>query len=173
MFAQGRVHDQNIILEQIITILHTCLLAMSKFHIPANDLDRFVRLIDTHIRTQGVEPEGINLICAMATCYKKEFSYSMQNYWNFVLQGLEMVDQKNTFKAAIACVADVARIMGRDVMEHTQMIMNKMVNYMHNIGIDRELKSEIMKCFGDLFLGVKGYGEGFVQTVIDISDKCF
>jgi len=36
----------------------------------------------------------------------------MENYWQYILQGLEMVDQKNTFKAALNCVADVARTFG-------------------------------------------------------------
>ena len=84
-----------------------------------------------------------------------------------------MIDQKTTFKAAISCVADISRIMGREVMVKSQHIMNKMVEYMHSKQVDRELKSEIMKCFGDLFLGVKGYGEKFVGSIIDISDKCF
>ena len=70
-YHSARIGDKNIILEQLITILHTTMLAMSKFHIPPTDLDKFIKLIDIHIREQGVEAEGINLICACATCYKR------------------------------------------------------------------------------------------------------
>ena len=39
--------------------------------------------------------------------------------------------------------------------------------------IDRDLKTDILKGFGDLILGLKKYGENFVETLINISENCF
>jgi hypothetical protein len=47
-----------------------------------------------------------------------------------------------------------------------------MVHYMHT-DIDKDVKSQIIRCFGDLSLGLKNCVEGFVETLLSISDECF
>jgi hypothetical protein len=47
-----------------------------------------------------------------------------------------------------------------------------MIRYMSE-NIDRELKTEILKSLGDLFLGLKRYGEKYIDTIISISSNCF
>lgn len=39
--------------------------------------------------------------------------------------------------------------------------------------IDRELKTDILKCFGDLALGLKRYTENYLDTIIEITENCF
>jgi len=39
--------------------------------------------------------------------------------------------------------------------------------------IDRQLKSDILRCFGDLVLGLKEYAAMYLETVITISNSCF
>jgi hypothetical protein len=38
--------------------------------------------------------------------------------------------------------------------------------------IDRDLKTEILRCFGDLALGIKNYSEIFVGRILEICDEC-
>jgi hypothetical protein len=66
-------------------------------------------MIDFHIKNYGPDSEAINLISAVSICYKNEFKNKLDFYWNIVIQGLMNIDQKILFKAALNCVADIAR----------------------------------------------------------------
>ena len=58
----------------------------------------------------GVEQEGINMISAIAISFKREFLQEhFEKYWNYIMQGLEMVEQKGVFKATLACISDISR----------------------------------------------------------------
>lgn len=39
--------------------------------------------------------------------------------------------------------------------------------------IDRELKTDILKCFGDLALGLKKYTESYIDPILEITQNCF
>jgi hypothetical protein len=50
------------------------------------------------------------MISAAAICFKKEFlQEQFDKYWNIVMQGLEMIEQKLVFKATLACISDISR----------------------------------------------------------------
>ena len=38
--------------------------------------------------------------------------------------------------------------------------------------IDRDLKTEILKCFGDLSLGMKNYCIDYIIPILEIVDNC-
>jgi hypothetical protein len=48
------------------------------------------------------------------------------------MQGLDSVDQKPTFKAALNCIADIARCDERRVTSYLSPIFQKLINIMHN-----------------------------------------
>ncbi len=57
IFSRRNVGDKNIILDHLISLIHTCLLAISKQGAPKPTLkDQIFSLIDTHIRNYGIEP---------------------------------------------------------------------------------------------------------------------
>lgn len=109
-YSKIKMRDQEIILNQILAIIHTSVLAMAKFPVDIDQKRKIYDLLDQHVNMFGVEVEGIHLIGAIALCYKKEFLFDQfEKYWNIVLQGLEMIDQKQTFKGALTCLQDIAR----------------------------------------------------------------
>ena len=171
-YSQRRVHDQAIILEQIMTVLHTCILALYQFQTPMTDIDKIARLIETHVRSQGVEVEGLNLISAAVSAYKYEFRHHLEKFWTYIIHGLEQVDQKPIFEAAIACVSDCTRVMKDQYADKVQLVFDKLIAFMHQ-PINRDTKSKILKSFGDLFLGAKNYGSASLPPVMDICSKCF
>ena len=40
LYAKSRIQDREIVLEQILTIIHTCILSLSKFATPSNLRDK-------------------------------------------------------------------------------------------------------------------------------------
>jgi hypothetical protein len=67
------LQDKEIILGQILTIVHTTVLAMVKFTVDHETRQKVYRLLDMHISRYGAEVEGIHLIGAVALCFKREF----------------------------------------------------------------------------------------------------
>lgn len=154
-FSRLHIADKNIVLEQLISLIHTCLLAISKSSMPKPQLkDQVFDLIDQHIRVYGVEPEGINMISAASGCFKKDFKDRIGNYWDNIMHALGQVDQKPLFKTTLTCISDIARNHEQHVADKIIKVFNILVEYMQK-NIDRDLKTEILKCFGDLALGLK------------------
>jgi len=53
--SKGHIQDKAIVIEHILTVIHTCLLALSKF-VPGNDIrDIVFKLLDDHINNFGIE----------------------------------------------------------------------------------------------------------------------
>lgn len=83
-----------------------------------------------------------------------------------------MVDQKPTFRGALTCIQDIARNNEHSLVGKLVPVYQKMIGYMHS-NIDRELKTEILRCFGDLTLGLKTYAEGHIKVLLEICGDCF
>lgn len=63
-----------------------------------------------HLNINGIEQEGINMIGVLALTFKRDFLQDQfDKYWNIVMQGLELVDQKSIFKATLNTIADISR----------------------------------------------------------------
>lgn len=170
--AKSNLADRGIVLGQIITVIHTCLLSLSKFSIQYDLKHRIYDLIDLHLQVNGIEQEGINMISALSIAFKREFLQDqLEKYWGVVIQGLELVEQKPVFKAALNCIADIARCEeGRTIQGKLAPVFEKLVKLMHNNTLDREIKIDILNCFGDLSIGLKAYDDNFVNTLINISN---
>lgn len=109
-YSKKAIADKQIVLDEILGLSHTCLLAIGRTAIPKPEFkDMVFYLIDEHIKHYGIETEVINLISAAASCYKKDFRVRMDQLWSHILMGLEMVDQKILFKATLSCLSDIAR----------------------------------------------------------------
>ena len=84
------IADKNIVLEEILSVIHTGLLALSKNPTPKMDIkDRIFHIIDDHFKCYGIETEGINMISGAAACFKKDFRNNINNYWPKIMEGLE------------------------------------------------------------------------------------
>lgn len=171
--ARGHANDKQLILEEILSLIHTCLLALSKSVITKPEFkDIIFGIIDQHILSYGVEAEGINMISAVSSCYKKDFRYKMDEYWDKAMTGLDMVEQKILFRATLSCISDIARNHEQHIIEKLTGVFSKLVGMMkHNL--DRDLKTDILKCFGDLALGLKKYTEVFLDNILEICGDCF
>ena len=109
-FSKKAIADKQIVLDEIIGLTHTCLLAIGKTAIPKPEFkDLVFNLIDQHIKCFGIETEVMNLISAAACCYKKDFRAKIDQLWGNILMGLEMPNQKLLFKATLSCLSDIAR----------------------------------------------------------------
>lgn len=87
--AKANLVDRAIVLGQIMTVIHTCLLSLSKFAIQYDLKHRIYDLIDLHIRVNGIEQEGINMISALSIAFRREFLQDqLDKYWTVVTQGL-------------------------------------------------------------------------------------
>ena len=82
-----------------------------------------------------------------------------------MIQGLEMVDQKPIFKSALTCIQDIARNNEHKLIGKLTPVFLKLIEYMHD-NIERELKTEILRCFGDLTLGLKNFSEMYIDNLL-------
>jgi hypothetical protein len=171
--AKANLPDHEIVLAQIITVVHTCLLSLAKFPMQFDLKHKIYDLIDLHLRINGVEQEGIHMISALAIAFKREFLQDQfEKYWDVVMRGLDSVDQKPTFKAALNCIADISRCDEAKVVARLVPVFQQLVTLMHN-SHDREIKTEILNCFGDLSIGLKNNGDSIVPMLIQICNDCF
>lgn len=71
--------------------------------------------------------------------------------------GLLQIDQKPVFKAALQCISDISRSNEFKMFNKVTPVFIQLIRYVQS-NIDRDLKTEILRCFGDLSLGLKDYG---------------
>lgn len=72
-FFQKNITDLEIILQSILSIMNTSILALENT-VPKHDLmNRIISVIDNHIRRFGIEDEGINMISCMVVVFSKNF----------------------------------------------------------------------------------------------------
>lgn len=79
---------------------------------------------------------------------------------------LENIEQKILFKAALSCISDLSRIYETEISHQTANVFNRLLNFMYLPNIDREIKTEILRGFGDLQLGLRKYGVVFIQKIL-------
>ena len=110
-YTKTKMRDQGIVLNQLITIIHTCVLSLSAYVQLENDTKiKVFELTNYHIEIHGCESEGINMISAMTLSFKKDIKMDLlDSYVKYAISGLDMLNQKDTFKAALNCLADFAR----------------------------------------------------------------
>ena len=108
------------------------------------------------------------MISAAASCYKKDFRTKIDQLWGYILTGLDMVDQKLLFKATLSCLSDIARNHEHYIAQKLNFVFSKLVDIMRHQNIDRDIKTEILKCFGDLSLGLKTQTEPYLDTILEI-----
>lgn len=105
-----KINDLEIVHTQLIAIIHTSVLALTKYSVDIDTRRKVIDLIDAHINIYGVEAEGINLISAAAISFKSEFFREyFERYWKVINDGLMQIDQKLAFKATLNCISDIAR----------------------------------------------------------------
>lgn len=164
--------DINFLVEQIISVLHTSILA-HKNAIPNNEiLSKICDLITYHIKKFGVESEGLNLLGATATTFSKTFELRAQSYWPAVKLGLSQVNEMNTFKSTLACVGDLARMMESTFFNQATEVIKQLFEYLQS-SLDRELKLCIISCMGDLVLSIQDYAANFLEQLLTMCDLCF
>ena len=129
-------------------------------------------IVDNHIRAYGAETESINMISAVSVCFKKEFREKVDFYWNYILKGLQNYDQKLIFKATLTCIGDLARNQEQHITEKILEIFEVLLRMMRE-NLDKDVKTEILKGFGDLALGLKKNTEKFLDPLLEITSSCF
>ncbi len=105
------IQNSEFLVEQVLSVLHTSILA-HKNAVPNNEiLGKICDLINFHLKKYGVESEGLSLLGATATTFNKVFESRSTNYWPHISHALNQANEMATFKAALACIGDFARMM--------------------------------------------------------------
>jgi hypothetical protein len=66
-----------------------------------------------------------------------------------------------TFKSALACVGDFARMMESSFFNNATEVMQQLLANI-NSNLDREIKLCIISCMGDLILAIQEYATHFL-----------
>jgi hypothetical protein len=88
LYNSANIKNKQIILESIISVLHTCTLVASKYLVPEPIKNKLYSLLDNYLKNYGIDQESISLIPALSYCFKKGFNEKLEYYWSFVMQGL-------------------------------------------------------------------------------------
>lgn len=121
------IADISLLVEEIVSVLHTSILAHKNAIPNLKTLGTLCELIDKHISRFGVEHEGLSLLGSLATTFNKAFSSKAQHYWKNIMHGFESTNELPTFKAALACVGDFARMWEQEFFSVSTNIMEKLL----------------------------------------------
>ena len=126
-YLDQKIPGTQLLLQQTLSVLHTCILA-HKNAIPNNDiLGKICDLITTHFKHAGVDAEGLSLLGATATTFNKSFQSRAISFLNYAYMGLDSTDQVPTFKAALACIGDFARMMESGFFNNAGQVMKRLL----------------------------------------------
>ena len=78
----------------------------------------------------------------------------------------------SSFKAALACIGDFARMMESSFFNNATSVIKKLLEYI-NSNLDRDIKLCIISCLGDLVLAIQDYATNFIDELLRICDICF
>jgi hypothetical protein len=70
---QPNLRDQEIRLISIITLIHTCIMALEKSGADVSLMHSVNNLLNAHIKKFGVEEEGLSVISSIAMTFKHNF----------------------------------------------------------------------------------------------------
>ena len=94
------------------------------------------QLINEHIKAYGIEAEGINLISAASSCFKRDFRNRVEEYWERIIECLNQVKQRPLFKATLTCIADIARNQESHINQRISMVFSRLMDIMKS-DVDR------------------------------------
>ena len=119
--------DANILVEEVLSILHTSILAHKNVVPQQKTLDTLCQLVDNHIKRFGIQQEGLSLLGAIATTFNHVFHDRSEKYWHHIIAALEQYNNIPTFKAALACIGDFARMSESHFFNKASFLMKKLL----------------------------------------------
>jgi hypothetical protein len=87
-YNEPHLSDRKIRLTSIISIIHTCVLALENTVPKEGLVSNLCKLIDVPIAVFGVEEEGLNMISSMAIAFNRAFETKSHDYWKYIQNGL-------------------------------------------------------------------------------------
>ena len=55
----------------------------------------------------------------------------IEEFWNYIMHGIDSTTQAKTFKAALHCVGDFGRIYKEQFYDREVQLMTKLINMIH------------------------------------------
>ncbi len=71
------------------------------------------------------------MLGATATTFNKYFESISNTFWTYIQQAINQYEDQETFKAALNCIGDYARMLQGGFIPRATQIMEKLIEYLN------------------------------------------
>ena len=121
-------------------------------NIPIDNIKKlYSNIILSFQQRNSVYEEGISVISAIVTVLEKNFNEFMPNFLEYLLLGLNSINEFYLCKYSIHCTSVIIRSLGDLFSNYINKILPCIINILSNNEIDRNLKPDSFNIISDLF----------------------
>jgi len=115
--------------------------------------------------------EAFLAIGALATSIEKDFDKYMQNFAQFLIHGLKNYADWQVCNAAVGTTGDLCRALEVNFQPYCDSIVQCLLEDLQNPELNRQVKPNILSCFGDIALAINGHFTKYLDVTLQMLEQ--
>lgn len=99
--------------------------------------------------------DAFRAIGSVANRTEENFKQYMAHLHTPLLAGLQRATEADVCVAAVGCVGDISRAIGRELTPYAGNLMEVMLRNLHNADVERGVKPHLISCIGDVAMAIE------------------
>lgn len=116
----------------------------------------------------GVHQDALLAVGAMTYACGRQFSKYMEHTFPVLELGLKQHQDWQVCQVTVGALGDVARAIERDIFPYCDRIMLVLLHNLQSNDVHRNIKPQILSCFGDLALAIGDNFEVYLAHVVQM-----
>jgi len=116
----------------------------------------------------SIHEDALLVIGAVATSMGKDFERYIQHFFPFLLQALQNYEDYHVCSVAVSIISDLCSSLGVKILPYCDQIANHLLNNLKAELLNRDVKPQILGCFGDIALAIEQNFEKYFSVVMDV-----
>lgn len=137
---------------------------MKQFSNPLMQL--YLRVFSSKSTT--VHEEALMAVGALANAIGTDFDQYMLAFKPYLLLALRNYQEASVCSIAVGVIGDISRSLGPKLLNYSDDIITELLTGLQNQYLNRDVKPDILSCFGDIGLGIGGGFEKYLQVVMNM-----
>ncbi|KAK6457875.1 karyopherin-beta [Scheffersomyces xylosifermentans] len=127
----------------------------------------FLKLLEAQAPNSLIEEDIFIAISSLASVIGENFLSYMNAFIPYLTKALENTESP-TSNTAVGLVADLAQSLGIQILPYLEVLMNILVINLNNVEVRRELRPDILSCFGDIATSIGQHFQPYLEFVVQI-----
>ncbi|KAK9709325.1 karyopherin Kap95, partial [Basidiobolus ranarum] len=122
-----------------------------------------IQLLNSSGKQSTILEDIFLCVSAITTSLEGEFARYLESFSPFLYSALQNHEEHQLCSIAVGLIGDICRALGEQVLPYCDTFMTLLVQTLQSSVLHRNVKPNILSCFGDIALAIGGNYESYVN----------